>query len=491
MQACAVRLLLVAISVALATACGTAGSRDKSGGNGGRTTPKILTLATAVADERDVGEFVAAVDRLSHGSLRIDVRDGIHAKDVEYERELISDLRAGRYDMAQVGARAFDLDGVTTLDPLVAPFVVRTPAQQKRVLMDRTTVTRLLSGLHRIDLVGVAIVPGDIRYLLGITRLLRSVEDLREATIGIRPSRLVTATMQSLGARTRGFVAGGTLRGLDGAEQDLSSIVGNGYDQQAKGVTTNLPLWPRSQVIVMGATSFKELSAGDRSILALAARSTLDQATRRLEQEDLDAYRSLCANGDFKLTTARPTDVVRIEQLANRSFDTVRRNSLLVSLLKAVKRDVADAPAGGALPTCASVQEKQRVAVPAGASDLTGSWTADVTESRYFAAGPLPGENNAANWGTQKLTLRPSGVFVLRNARFPVRSPDGAPVAGTFRVHGAELDLMPGGGTPANEGRGETWRYRWSLFHGTLTLRRYGPQDQPTALIAAPFKKHS
>jgi hypothetical protein len=122
---------------------------------------------------------------------------------------------------------------------------------------------------------------------------------------------------------------------------------------------------------------------------------------------------------------------------------------------------------------------------------LTGSWTADVTQSRYFAAGPLPGENNAANWGTQNLTLRPSGLFVLRNARFPVSSPDGAPVGGTFRVHGAELDLRPGAGTPAPEGGGETWRYRWSLFRGTLTLRRYGPQDQPTALIAAPFKKTS
>jgi hypothetical protein len=122
---------------------------------------------------------------------------------------------------------------------------------------------------------------------------------------------------------------------------------------------------------------------------------------------------------------------------------------------------------------------------------LTGDWTADVTQSRYFAAGPLPGENSTANWGTQKLTLRPDGVFVLRNARFPVTSPDGAPIAGAFQVQGAELDLMPGVGTPSQEGAGQTWRYRWSLFHGTLTLRRSGDQDQPTALIAAPFKKTS
>lgn len=148
-------------------------------------------------------------------------------------------------------------------------------------------------------------------------------------------------------------------------------------------------------------------------------------------------------------------------------------------------------PHTGSLPRCASVRAKPPSAAPTGASDLTGNWTADVTESRYFAARPLPDENNAANWGTAKLTLRPSGVFVLRNARFPVSSPDGAPVRGAFRVDGAELDFMPGATTPSQEGAGETWRYRWSLFHGTLTLKRYGHEAQPTALIAAPFKKNS
>ena len=491
MQALDVRLVLVAITVVLVTSCGTAGSRDKAGGNGGRVNPTTLTLATADTDQRDIGEFVAAVDRLSHGSLRIDVRSGIHAKDVSYEKELIADVRAGRYDIAQVGARAFDLADVTTLDPLVAPFVIQTPAEQERVLMNRSIVLRLLSGLRRLNLVGIAILPGDIRYLLGVSRLLRTVTDLRGATIGIRPSRLAAATMQSLGARPRGFVAGGTLRGLDGAEQDLFSIVGNGYDRQAKGLTINLPLWPRSQVIAMGATSFTKLSADERSILAQAARSSLDPATRRLEQSQRDAYQALCANVNFKLITAHPADVARIEQLAAGPVNAVRRDYLVRSLLRAVRRDAAYTSHTDALPACASVRAKQPTAAPTGASNLTGRWTAVVTQSRYFAAGPLPGENNAANWGTQKLTLRPTGVFVLRNARFPVSSPDGAPVRGAFRVHGAELDLMPGASTPAPEGGGETWRYRWSLFHGTLTLRRYGPQDQPTALIAAPFKKTS
>ena len=78
----------------------------------------------------------------------------------------------------------------------------------------------------------------------------------------------------------------------------------------------NLPLWPRSQVIAMGATTFRTLSADERSILAQAARSSLDPATRRIKQSERDAYRALCANVNFKVTTAHPADVAPIEHLA-------------------------------------------------------------------------------------------------------------------------------------------------------------------------------
>ena len=50
-----------------------------------RSRSRLLT------DQRDVGGFVAAVARLSHGSMRIDVV-GAHPKDVSYEKDLIADL---------------------------------------------------------------------------------------------------------------------------------------------------------------------------------------------------------------------------------------------------------------------------------------------------------------------------------------------------------------------------------------------------------------
>ena len=474
--------------MALTTGCTSNGSRDKAGGNGGSLAPTTLTLATADPDQRDIGEFVTAVARLSHGSMRIDVV-GAHPKDVSYEKDLIADLRAGRYDMAQVGARAFDLDGVTTLDPLVAPFVVRSPAEEQRVLMDRAVTQRLLAGLHRLDLVGVALIPGDIRYLLGVTRPLRTIGDLRGARIGIRPSVLAAATMRALGAKPAGFVAGGTLYGLAGAEQDLPTIVGNGYDRQAKSVTINLPLWPRSQVVAMAAASYSRLSSREHSILSRAARSVVGPATRRIEIAAREAYGTLCAEPHFQVTRTDANDVALIIRRASRATTALARDPLAGPLLRAVRRAVSTTRDERPLPRCRKEPPVSAAhtatAIPAG---LTGAWLANVSRSRYYAAGPLPGENNEANWGPQSLTLRSNGTFALRDLRFPATTLDGEPIKGSFRVRGPELDLTPRATTPAPQGGGETWRYRWSLFHGTLTLRR-GPGGQPTALIAAPFTK--
>src|SRR5690349_24892285 len=85
MHAVATRLLLVTISAAVLAGCTSGGSGDKAGGNGGGSAPTVLTLAAGDADRRDVDEFVSAVTRLSHGSLRIGVQSGVHAKDVSYE----------------------------------------------------------------------------------------------------------------------------------------------------------------------------------------------------------------------------------------------------------------------------------------------------------------------------------------------------------------------------------------------------------------------
>src|SRR3954447_4988051 len=117
------RLPLVVLLAAGLTGCGH--HTDKAGGTpAGTTRTTVLELANPDPSQRDLGEFVDAVDRLSGGRLRIHVISRVHMDDVHYDQRLIADVRAGRFAMAKVGVRAFDLVGVTSFRPLVAPLVV-------------------------------------------------------------------------------------------------------------------------------------------------------------------------------------------------------------------------------------------------------------------------------------------------------------------------------------------------------------------------------
>src|SRR6476659_7250025 len=126
-----------------AVGCG-GGRDDKAGGENGRTAATVLELANGDTRGRDTAAFVGAVQRLSHGSLVIQVRPNAHKGDVDYEREIVRDVRSGRVAMGKVGARVWDLVGVDDFRPLVAPFAITSLGQQARVL--RSATARAMLG---------------------------------------------------------------------------------------------------------------------------------------------------------------------------------------------------------------------------------------------------------------------------------------------------------------------------------------------------------
>jgi hypothetical protein len=96
------------------------------------------------------------------------------------------------------------------------------------------------------------------------------------------------------------------------------------------------------------------------------------------------------------------------------------------------------------------------------------------------AARRLPQEAVEDNWGNYGLVLGPDGGFELRNDRYPQRIG-----FGTWSASGDLLTFTPRG--TVEQGAGETWRYRWTLFRGSLELRRL--TLGPTALTVAPLRR--
>ena len=152
------RTWIVAVLVASSAAaggCSLGGESDKAGGER-RPEAVALTLANHEESSLDLDEFAHEVERLSNGSVRIEFSNRWRESDVDYEPLTIEDVRTGKADFAKVSARAFDLVGVKSLQPYVAPFAVDSYALQREVLHSALP-ERMLGGVERLDLVWIAL----------------------------------------------------------------------------------------------------------------------------------------------------------------------------------------------------------------------------------------------------------------------------------------------------------------------------------------------
>lgn len=238
-----VRLALTIALLAVAVAAGgcLGGGSDKAGGE--RAADAVVLRLANRDRSPDLDEYVDAVERLSDGSIRIELENGWRERQVDYEPRTIEDVRDGRVEMAKISARAFDTVGVESLQPLLAPFAVDSYALQREVLRS-DLAPEMLRGVERLDVVGVTLLPGELRRPFGIGRPLVDVADYRGARVATRLSRLGLRTFRALGATGEPVVPGADVASFDGAEDGLSNFQGEVHKGPRRELTANVALGP-------------------------------------------------------------------------------------------------------------------------------------------------------------------------------------------------------------------------------------------------------
>src|SRR6185503_10780070 len=288
----AVCAVAAAALVVVASACAGSGP-DKAGGQPERPKPadKAVVLTLATGDPPFAEEYAKAVDRLSAGAIRIDIRLGRTAQR-NYERFTVEDVRTGRAQLGSVAVRVWDTLGVTSMQALVAPLLVDDLELQKRLLQG-PLATRMLRGLDRAGVVGLALTPGPLRRPIGVTRFFAGPKDYRGATMGIKFGNVARATFEALGARVTGYTSGQAR--FDGAELDLKTIADAKYDPRATAITANVVLWPRPQTIFANRAAFAKLTSGQQEILRRAGREAVPAEAARIAREEKDALSAVCS----------------------------------------------------------------------------------------------------------------------------------------------------------------------------------------------------
>jgi TRAP-type C4-dicarboxylate transport system substrate-binding protein len=468
---CAVAVLVAGFAL---VGCG---GHDKAGGTPATGT-ETIEVAMRDSSPRLISPYADAVARMDEAHIRIEARTNWRSQEPDSEARTIADVRGGRLQFALVSARALDTLGVQSFAPMLAPFAIDSLETERRVLAS-DLADRALAGLAQIGVVGVAVLPGDLRHPLGLTRPLLRPDDFDGAFIGVRASALAKRTFEQLGA-TVAFSSGDDFTGFDGIESDLRSLVGVRADEGAVSLAADLALWPRVLVLVANQEAWERLSPVRRDALREAAPAALPEAMAALRADDADAYDVLCRRGRVSFAGTMPADVDALR----RAVAPVTRDLDGVAVA-GIARLRAAAGAPPRHPPCRPTDRAQ----PGPATPVDGVWTFDSDEADARAAHVPDADLTPENWGHH--------VLAFSHGRFAITQEDREActwVYGTYRVRGQRVtwDVTDGGGHgPQNAVNqpGEHFDYHWSRFKDTLQLTSVQGAVSAPNFLAKPWRR--
>jgi len=392
-------VVLLAVMAVLAGCTGP--GLDKAGGTQARQ-PVVLTLANFIGESGELDGFAGEVRRLSAGTMRIDIRSRWRPGQVDSENGLIGDVGAGKADLGVVGSRAWDSAGVNSFRALSAPLLITSYALQDRVLRSPMTA-QMLRGLRPLGLAGIGVLPGPLRKPLGIARPLLRPSDYAGLRIGVQQSRVADATMRTLGAMPVWFPATRAITGLDGIEQQISSIQGYQYDKVGRYLTANVSLWPRPLVLFANGKTWAALTPAQRRILSQAVTGDQAAETNVVRSNERGDTAILCRRG-LHVLTASPADLAALRRAVQPVYHQLQRDpqtGRYIRQIEAMRKGVAAEPAPGCGHT----------ARPAGkAGPLNGVWQFTTTAADLRAAGVSQGDIVPENYGMW--------TFVIDRGRF-------------------------------------------------------------------------
>ena len=341
--------LALAILAALAASCANDTGADRLGGQG-ESEPVTLVLANPNHDRPDQLQlFADEVSDRTGGTVTIEFRDGWRPDEPDYESRTVEDVAAGKADLAWVGARVFDELGVNSFQALLAPMLVDSHDLQAAVF-DAGIPAEMLTGLESLDVVGLGVLPGPLRKLVGVDHAFVSPDDFTGQVVGVQASVVADQTFAALGATTIDKRGGGAnVDGVDAVEQQFESIAGNKYWEVADYVTSNVNLWPRPLVIFINDDVFDALSEEQQQALRDAAASAVPGAIEASRAEDSEGAEATC-NSDMTMATATDDELTTLRAAVAPVYDELRHDATTARFLdeiEALKAEMAAPPDDG------------------------------------------------------------------------------------------------------------------------------------------------
>ena len=216
----------IGVGFALAMAGCTAASGSPGDKAGGSTS--TVTLALGVTDPQGrpttptVEFFASQVAEQSKGSVRLKVSWNAGEGSTDGEQAIARKVKSGALDLGWIGSRAWDTEGVTSLQALQAPFLI-TDNKLLSAVVSSPMATDMLAGLKAAEVEGLGMYPDQFRHPVGFRKPLASPRAFKGARIRVLTSNASDALIRALGAEPvhlngnayQQAISDGTLTGVD------------------------------------------------------------------------------------------------------------------------------------------------------------------------------------------------------------------------------------------------------------------------------------
>jgi TRAP-type C4-dicarboxylate transport system substrate-binding protein len=345
------RALALAAGI-LASGCSAFAGGDKAGGPAGG--PVVLRMASGASDLSNslpVAEFIRRVRALSGGSVQIKVISQWGDYAPSNEAQIVHAVGAGTVDLGWTGSEVFDTVGVPGLRALSAPMLIDSYPLEAAVL--KTTIpARMLAGLSRVHVTGLAVLGDELRHPIAVRRPLLGAADWRGLSIGTSRSGIKEQAIQALGAtpvvafgpyRVHGLAT----RTIQGFELGLPRYVHVVPVPSARYVTANVVLWPLFDVLFANPARMGSLTAQQRGWLRQAAQQAAASSVSLVAGQNGSYIRQACTMGS-RLATATHADLAALRAAFSpvyRSLDRNPQTRTFISQIEQLKRATPPGPA--------------------------------------------------------------------------------------------------------------------------------------------------
>jgi TRAP-type C4-dicarboxylate transport system substrate-binding protein len=443
---------LVPLVALLVSGCAGGSHQTKAGVSSHRTLSLVMQGADGA--DADTQYFAAEVSRRTNGHIRIVVGGDYSSADPDNELRLARALRAGKVKLGYLTARAWERDGINGFQALQAPFLITNYGMLKAVV-GGPVGARMLAHLGRVGLVGLGLVPNELRRPLG-RRPLLSAAAYRGARVRVVTSPTSELDLRALGARPvtdlSAYQTFAALRDgrLDGVESSTEFILANDYVDAAAYLPANVVLFAKAQTIVMGKRFFAQLASADQIALRAAAAATVAHANPAAEERT--EVSELCRSG-LRVPSATRQQIQSLRDAGARATAVLERDAFTRDAISEIKREAGETPAVATLAPCPRAARDQVASSAPGDSFPTGTYETRITVADLRDTGFPP---SFAHF--ERVTFRKDGTW--RDVWFHPRLANQPPGGGHYTVHGNVVKLVP-----ANPDT-----VRWSYYRGVLTF---------------------